>query len=493
MQLSFDPHPRFDDALNWIGGEKVAGSGERVPIVCPWSGQTLADVAFSRADDVARAVRVARQAFPDWKATPIKERVQVMFRFKALLEAHRKELGKIAALESGKLPAEAEAGLMKGVEVVEFACALPNLIAEGTLEVSRGVECGSRREPLGVTASIVPFNFPIMVPLWTLPIAITTGNCFLLKASEQVPLSMMRVAELLREAGLPDGVFNIVQGGQEAVEAICDHPEIAAVSFVGSTRVARAVYTRATAAGKRALCMGGAKNHTILMPDATPDFASTGIVNSAMGCAGQRCMAVSNLVAVGDPCQPIIDRMGEYARSILPGDHIGAIINRQSYERILKYIEEAEQGGARILVDGRNRHPDGLEEGYWLAPTLIDGVTPDMPCAQDEIFGPVLSILRVPSLEEAVAIENGSPYGNAASIFTNSGDAADYLASHASSGMIGVNIGVPVPREPFSFGGFNDSRFGAGDITGEDGIRFWTQNRKVTVKWLPQSSSHWLG
>ena len=416
-----------------------------------------------------------------------------MFRFKALLEAHRTELGEICALESGKLPAEAEAGLMKGVEVVEFACAMPNLIAEGSLEVSKGVDCQSRREPLGVIASIVPFNFPMMVPLWTLPIAISAGNCMILKASEQVPLSMMRVAELLKEAGLPDGVLNIVQGGQEAVEAICDHEDVQAVSFVGSSRVARAVYTRATGQGKRALCMGGAKNHTILMPDAAPDFASKGIVNSAMGCAGQRCMAVSNLLAVGDPCQPIIDKMAAYAESVVLGEHMGAIINRSSYERILRYIDEAESAGARILVDGRQKHPEGLEDGYWIAPTLIDGVTPEMDCAKDEIFGPVLSIIRVGNLDEAVAIENQSTYGNAASIFTNSGDSADYLAERATSGMIGVNIGVPVPREPFSFGGFNDSRFGAGDITGEDAIRFWTQTRKVTTKWLSESSNHWLG
>ena len=493
MIMNFDPHPSFDDAVNWIGGAKTAGSGPRESVICPWTGKPLAGVVFSTADDVDHAVKTAGEAFPGWKATPIKERVQVMFRFKALLEAHREELGRICALESGKLPVEAEAGLMKGVEVVEFACALPNLIAERALEVSRGVDCHSRREPLGVVASIVPFNFPIMVPLWTLPIVISAGNCMVLKASEQVPLSMMRVAALLREAGLPDGVFNIVQGGRDAVEAICDHPEIKAVSFVGSSRVARAVYTRATAAGKRALCLGGAKNHTILMPDAAPDFASKGIVNSAMGCAGQRCMAVSNLVAVGDPCQPIIDRMVQYAESITPGEQIGAIINRSSYDRILSYIDQAEESGARLLVDGRNRHPEGLEGGFWVGPTLIDGVTPDMPCAQDEIFGPVLSIMRVPSLQEAVAIENQSAYGNAASIFTNSGDSAEYLADHASSGMIGVNIGVPVPREPFAFGGFNQSRFGAGDITGEDGIRFWTQNRKVTQKWLSESSSHWLG
>lgn len=474
----------FGKLGNWLNGvvvEPLTSTYEDV--YSPYTGMAIAAVPMSISEDVNRAAQAAAETFPSWRDTNIKSRVQVMFRLKILLEESLEECGELAALECGKTPGEAIAGIQKGIEVIEYSCSMPNMIAGQTQEVSEGVDCGLTREPLGVVASIVPFNFPFMVPLWTIPIAIAAGNSMILKSSEQVPLSALKLAELLKQAGLPDGVFNIVNGGQEAVEAICDQPEIRAISFVGSTKVAKTVYARGTANAKRVLAMGGAKNHAVLMPDAHPEEGTKNLVDSAMGCAGQRCMALSMMVAVGDS-DPLIEKMIGYANSIELGKQVGAIINKSSLEKIEKYIDEAEQMGAKILVDGRGANVEGMENGYWIGPTIIDQVTGDMPAAHEEIFGPVLSIRRAESLDEAIEIENQSPYGNAASIFTSSGESARHFSRHASSGMIGINIGVPVPREPFSFGGWNQSKFGVGDITGEGGVNFWTQDKKVTVRWF---------
>ncbi len=486
----------FGRIQNWIGGRYQASSANQYGnIYSPYTGGVIGEYPVGTQGDVDHAVAVAKKAFPGWRDTNIKARVQVMFRFKQLIEQNMEELSHLVSTENGKLLSESEAGIMKGVEVLEYALSLPNKIAGEFQEVSNGVTCRMVREPLGVVASITPFNFPFMVPMWTVPIALTVGNTMILKPSEQVPLSALRMGELFRQAGLPDGVFNVVIGSADVVEEICDHPDIEAISFVGSSKVAKIVYQRGSAAGKTVLALGGAKNHLICMPDANLNYAPSQIVNSAIGCAGQRCMAASLMIAVGD-CDRIINKMVEYAKSVQVGHDQGAIINKASVERINSYITQAEEMGATVSVDGRQAKPENYiadsENGYWVGPTIIDNVTTEMPAAHDEIFGPVLSIVHVNTLEEAVEIENKNPYGNAASIFTCSGAPAEYLAEHASSGMIGVNIGVPVPREPFSFGGWNDSKFGTGDITGEDGMIFWTKNKKVTTKWVNPNNPDWM-
>ena len=486
----------FGRIQNWIGGQYQASSANQYGnIYSPYTGEVIGEYPVGTQGDVDQAVAVAKKAFPGWRDTNIKARVQVMFRFKQLIEQNMEELSHLISMENGKLLSESEAGIMKGVEVLEYALSLPNKITGGFQEVSNGVTCRMVREPLGVVASITPFNFPFMVPMWTVPIALTVGNAMILKPSEQVPLSALRMGELFRDAGLPDGVFNVVSGSAEVVEGICVHPDIEAISFVGSSKVAKIVYQRGTSVGKTVLALGGAKNYLICMPDANLEYAPSQIVNSAIGCAGQRCMAASLMVAVGN-CDRIINKMVDYAKSVKVGHGQGAIINKASVERINSYITQAEEMGASVSVDGRQSKPEnfiaGSEDGYWVGPTIIDNVTTGMPAAHDEIFGPVLSIVHVDTLKEAVEIENNNPYGNAASIFTCSGEPAEYLAEHASSGMIGVNIGVPVPREPFSFGGWNDSKFGTGDITGEDGMIFWTKNKKVTTKWVSPNNPDWM-
>jgi malonate-semialdehyde dehydrogenase (acetylating)/methylmalonate-semialdehyde dehydrogenase len=477
---------------NFIGGEFVdSSSTNQLPKYNPSTGEHIANVPLSTRLDVANAVAAAKAAFPGWSSTPIKERVQIFFRYKSLLEKNFDELAFLVHEENGKTMTEAAAEIEKAIEVTEFACSMPQLVPGEILEVSKGVECRVERYPLGVIASIAPFNFPTMVPNWTIPNALALGNCMILKPSEQVPLSATRIAELLTQAGLPKGVFNVVNGGQETVEALCDHPDIQAITFVGSTRVAKIVYARATSNYKRALCLGGAKNHLIVLPDAHEMMAASNIAASMSGCAGQRCMAASAMVAVG-AVDHIINRLCEEARKIVPGENLGAVISPQAKERIERYITEAEQGGARVLVDGRNVVVKGKEKGFYVGPTVIDYVTPDMRIAQEEVFGPVLSIMRVSTLDEALAIENANPYGNAASVFTQSGGLARYVAERASAGMIGVNIGVPVPREPFSFGGWNESKFGACDITGKSSIEFFTKLKKTTTKWNPESKVNWM-
>lgn len=401
------------------------------------------------------------------------------------------ELAKLVSEENGKTYSESVAEIEKSVELTEFACSLPQLVTGEVLEVSRGVECRTEHAPLGVVASIVPFNFPSMVPNWTIPNAIALGNCMIMKPSEKVPLSCMRLAELLQEAGLPDGVFNVVHGDAGMVEAICDHPGIQAVSFVGSTKVAKIVYQRATAQFKRCLALGGAKNHLMVLPDAIPEMTAQNVAASMSGCAGQRCMAASAMLAVG-PVDHIVNKICDEARKIVPGENLGAVINGEAKQRIEKYITEAEQQGAKILVDGRNARVPGKENGTYVGPTVIDYVRPEMSVAREEIFGPVISIMRTNTVDEALAIENSNPYGNAASVFTQNGGLARYIIDKASAGMIGVNVGVPVPREPFSFGGWNESKFGVGDITGKSSIEFWTKLKKSTTKWNPAAGINWM-
>ena len=483
---------KYPSAQNFIGGKFVSSATTRkLSVISPIDGAMLSEVSMSSFVDLDDAVRAAKTAFPGWSKTPIKERVQVFFKYKTLLEKKLQELAELCSEENGKTIGESIAEIEKCIELTEFACSLPQLITGELLEVSRGIECRTERVPLGVVASIVPFNFPSMVPNWTIPNAIALGNCMILKPSEKVPLSAGKLAELLKEAGLPDGVFNIVNGDVEIVEAICDHPGIEAVSFVGSTKIAKIVYRRATHNYKRCLALGGAKNHLMVLPDAIPGMTAQNVAASMSGCAGQRCMAASAMVGVGD-VDAIIDKICDEAKKIIPGQNLGAVINKTSQQRIEKYITDAEEQGAKILVDGRNTKVPGKENGTYVGPTVIDFVTPDMAVATEEIFGPVISIMRAKNVDEALAIENANPYGNAASVFTQNGGMARYIIERASAGMIGVNVGVPVPREPFSFGGWNESKFGVGDITGKSSIEFWTKLKKSTIKWNPEAGVNWM-
>jgi malonate-semialdehyde dehydrogenase (acetylating)/methylmalonate-semialdehyde dehydrogenase len=486
------PSPRQVAARNFIGGKFVPGADSpAIEVRNPSTGEVMGRAPMSGAAEVDKAVAAAAAAFPAWSATPIKERVQVFFRYRRLLEENLPGLAALITEEHGKVAAEAEAEIHKAIELTEFACSLPQIVAGEVLEVSRGVECRTERVPLGVVASIVPFNFPSMVPHWTIPNAIALGNCLILKPSELVPLSAGRIAELLEEAGLPPGVFSVVHGGQDVVEAICDHPDIKAVTFVGSTRVAKLVYRRAAGTLKRVLALGGAKNHLIVLPDANPELTASNVVASMAGCTGQRCMAASVMVAVAET-DHIVRRMVEHARSVVPGATLGPVISAEAKARIERYITEAEAAGATVLLDGRNAVVPGREGGYYVGPTILDHVRPDMRIAQEEVFGPVLAIVRTRTVDEALGVENASPYGNAASVFTESGGLARYITERASAGMIGVNVGVPVPREPFSFGGWNDSKFGACDITGRGSIEFWTQSRKTTTKWTREAGTNWM-
>jgi malonate-semialdehyde dehydrogenase (acetylating)/methylmalonate-semialdehyde dehydrogenase len=477
--------------LNYIGGHWVEPGGSRLDVHDPATGDVIARTPLSPPSAVDAAVTAARAAFPEWSARPIRERVQVLYRYRTQLEQHLDELSALIVMEHGKVMTEARAEVLKAIELTEFACSLPQLATGEILEVSSGVECRTERVPLGVVASIVPFNFPSMVPHWTIPNAIALGNCFILKPSELVPLSAGRIAELLALAGLPAGVVNVVHGGRETGEALCDHPGIAALTFVGSTRAAQQVYRRGTASLKRVLALGGAKNHLIVVPDAEPEMTAANVAASMSGCTGQRCMAASVMIAVADTGD-IVDRVVNHARQLVPGETLGPVITREARDRIVRYITEAEEAGAHVLLDGRGVSVPGREGGFYVGATVLDRVTADMRIAREEVFGPVLAIIRTESLDDALAIESDSPFGNAAAVYTERGATARYVAGRATAGMIGVNVGVPVPREPFGFGGWGDSAFGVGDITGRGSIEFWTRTRKVTTKWNREAGTNWM-
>jgi malonate-semialdehyde dehydrogenase (acetylating)/methylmalonate-semialdehyde dehydrogenase len=491
MQLTL-PTTAFE-CQNLIGGTWQTGIDlERRDLHSPYTGQRIGSVPMSNAAEIDRVVKAAAAAAITWRTTPAKERAQLLFKFRELLLANADELGQSAALESGKTVAEGKAGVLKGVEVLEYALSLQNLDDGAQLEVSRGVTCEVKREPLGVVAGIAPFNFPAMVPMWMIPIALAVGNAFILKPSEKVPITACKLGQLILDAGLPPGVFSIIHGGRDTVDALVDHPSVAALGFVGSSAAARSVYSRAALAGKRALCLGGAKNHLIVVPDADPTLTIQGVVDSFTGCAGQRCMAASLLVAVGD-VDGLIDAIVERARGIVLGRDMGAIIDKASLDRLHRAIERGVADGAKLRLDGRQaKAPEQYGGGTWLGPTILDHAAPEWACAKDELFGPVITIVRVKTLEEALSLEAANPYGNATSIFTTRGGVARMVADRATSGMIGINIGVPVPREPFSFGGTKTSRFGAGDLTGAGGVEHWTQLKKITAKWAQHSDATWM-
>ena len=494
FDLNFDGKIEFQEFSsfgNWINNKDIKSSTNNIiEVVSPYYDKKIASIPDSTSKDLQNAVDSAEDSFPLWSKTNIRDRAQIMLRFKSIIENDIDNLATIIALDNGKTIEDAIGSIKRGVEVIDFAISMPNILKGESSEVSPGINCVMTHEPLGVVAGITPFNFPVMVPLWMIPLAITAGNCFILKPSEQTPLAAIKLAEYLEQAGLPKGVFNVVHGSKDIVEAICDNSKIKAVAFVGSSKVAEIVYSRSAQKKKRAICLGGAKNHMIVVPDADVNSTAKGLLASSMGSAGQRCMAAS--VAVGvDNIDHIIDQLIKEANQFKLGIDMGTIISKASLDRITNYINEAEKMGAKILLDGRNtQSPSKYESGYWIGPTILDYVNPDWACATDEIFGPVLSIIRVPTIEKAMEIENNSQYGNAAAVFTTSGEIAKIVSDSASSGMIGINIGVPVPRDPFSFGGWNESKYGHGDITGVSGVNFWTNLKKTTSRW-PESSQEW--
>jgi malonate-semialdehyde dehydrogenase (acetylating)/methylmalonate-semialdehyde dehydrogenase len=433
-------------------------------------------------------VEKAKKAQNEWGSLTFKARSQVLYKYRELLVKYREEISEINSVENGKNMAEAYAGVDKAIELTDFACSMPQLISEKTEEVSRGVVCKEIRKPLGVVASITPFNFPVMVPNWTIPNSIVLGNAIILKPSELTPISAMKMAELWKEAGLPDGIFNVVNGGKEIVERICDQENIAAVSFVGSTPVAKIVHERCSKNGKRVLALGGAKNHITVMPDVNVEAGSRDIIASAFGMSGQRCMAASVIIGVGN-VQEILNSVVEKAKEMKAGEDLPPLVTKVAVQKIIDYIEFAEKNGGKILVDGREKMSS--ENSCLIGPTIIEW-SESSNMGKTEVFGPLLEFVKADSLEEAIKIQNRSPYGNAASIFTQNGRIADEAIKGFQAGMLGINIGVPVPREPFSFGGIKDSKFGYGDITGESSINFWTNLIKLTTKWNAENKVDWM-
>ena len=484
------------EILNYFGGTwHKSAATEFVNVTNPATGEVIARTPISSKSDVDAAVQSAAEAFPAWRRTPAGERIQYLFKLKVLLEDHIDELARIITLENGKTFAEAKAELRRGVENVEVACGIPMMMQGYNLEdITPGVDEMLIRQPLGVVAAIVPFNFPAMIPFWFLPYAIACGNTFVLKPSERVPLSMRRVYELLEQAGLPKGVINIVNGGKEVVDALCDHPTVRAVSFVGSTPVAKHVYQRSAAAGKRMQCQGGAKNHVIVLPDADMDLARQIISDSAFGCAGQRCLAVSVAVTIGEAQKTFRDAIADAASSIQvgfgldKGVQMGPVISKESKQRVESLIATGVSDGAKPVVDGRNTKIAGRENGNFIKPTILDGVPASSSLANTEIFGPVLSLIHANTIDEAIDFIRKSPYGNQASLFTTSGAAARKFRYEAPAGNIGINIGVAAPMAYFPFNGWKESFFGILHAQGKDAVEFFTESKIVIERWSRQET-----
>jgi malonate-semialdehyde dehydrogenase (acetylating) / methylmalonate-semialdehyde dehydrogenase len=477
---------QLESIRHCIGGAQTPGASTRTaPVYDPASGHEQRQVLLAEPADVDAAVQAAKTAFETWKDVSVTRRARIMFAFRELVNEHTDELARIISSEHGKTFEDAKGEVIRGMEVVEFACGIPQLLkGEFSEQVSTDIDLHSFRQPLGVCAGITPFNFPIMVPMWMHPVAIATGNTFVLKPSERDPSVSNRVAELYAEAGLPDGVFNVVHGDKVAVDAILDHPDIAAVSFVGSTPIARYIHERASAAGKRVQALGGAKNHAIVMPDADLDYAAGQLTAAGYGSAGQRCMAISVAVAVGDAADELVEKLRARALAVKvgpgldPESEMGPVVTAQARDRIAGYIGET---SADVVVDGRELEREG--DGFWVGPTLLDNVTPDMPAYTDEIFGPVLSVMRVDSLEDAIDLINRNSFANGTAIFTSSGHAARVFQRGIQVGMIGINVPIPVPLAFYSFGGWKDSLFGDTHIHGPEGVRFYTRAKVITTRW----------
>lgn len=476
-------------AKNFIGGEFVEAAVETIDVYSPLNGEKIGKTYLSGMSELEETVKKAEAAQKEWGKLTNKKRSEVIYNYRNLLIKYREELAELNSMENGKSLEEAYGGIDKAIELTEFACSIPQLLSGEVQEVSRGVVCKEEKRPLGVVASITPFNFPVMCPHWTVPNAIALGNAIILKPSEVTPYCAFKMASMWKEAGLPDGIFSVVNGGRDIVEAICDHPKIPAISFVGSSPVAEIVYKRGCSNLKKVMALGGAKNHLIVTDDAHPEMASNDIIASFAGMSGQRCMAASALITVGD-ANHIVDKIVEKVGKMKLGEDMHPLISVAAKEKIVNYLEEAKSKGAKILVDGRDFQFEG--NGYYFGPSIIDWREADEPMGREEIFGPTLEIMAADSIEEATDIQRRSPYGNASSVFTQNGRIADEVLKDVEAGMLGVNIGVPVPREPFSFGGVKASKYGHGDITGKHSIEFWTVLTKITTKWNPADKENWM-
>jgi len=479
---------------HWLSGAEVPGrSGRTHDVYDPATGQVASRVALADASEVEEAVATAAAAGAEWGRLSLGRRNRVLFRFRELLETHAEDVAAVITAEHGKVLSDAMGEVLRGLEVVEFACGLPSLLkGEANENVSTRVDIRSLRQPLGVVAVITPFNFPAMVPLWFVPVAIAAGNAVVLKPSERDPGAALVLARLWQRAGLPDGVLTVLNGDVQAVHGLLDHPDVAAVSFVGSTPVARAVYERGTRAGKRVQALGGAKNHMVVLPDADLDLAADAAINAGFGSAGERCMAISAVVAVGGVGDELVARIAERARGLRTGDgrrgcDMGPLVTGEHRDRVRGYVDAGVEAGATLVVDGRDPVVDGGPDGFWLGPTLFDDVRPDMTIYTDEIFGPVLSVVRVDTFDEALELVNANPYGNGTAVFTNDGGAARRYTDEVQVGMVGVNVPIPIPMAYFSFGGWKASLFGDTHAHGTDGFKFYTRTKVVTTRWLDPS------
>jgi len=479
---------------HWIGGKRVAGaSGRSGPVFNPATGQQTGAVDFASVEEVAAAVAAAKAAFPAWRATSLSRRSEIMFRLRALVDEHREDVARYLTAEHGKVLSDALGEVARGLEVIEFACGIPQLLkGDYTEQASTGIDVYSIRQPIGVVGGITPFNFPAMVPMWMFAPAIACGNAFVLKPSEKDPSASLYLAELLQEAGVPDGVFNVVHGDKVAVDALLEHPDVAAISFVGSTPVAKYIYSTATSHGKRCQALAGAKNHMVVLPDADIEMAADAAVSAGYGSAGERCMAISMLVAVGKAADPLIDAIKERIPKIKvgpglePGVEMGPLITREHRDRVASFVENAPAEGATVVVDGREGAP---EDGFFLQPSLLDDVKPGMKAYEEEIFGPVLGVTRVETYDDALKLVNENPYGNGTAIFTRDGGVARQFQFDAQAGMVGVNVPIPVPVAYYSFGGWKNSLFGDLHIYGPEGIAFYTRGKVVTSRWPDPATS----
>jgi len=480
---------------HWIDGARVDGtSGRSGPVYNPARGVQSGAVDLASVEEIDAAVQSAKRALPGWRSTSLAKRADLFFAIREIFHAHREDLAKILTAEHGKVLSDAMGEVARGLEVIEYACGIPTLVkGEFTEQASTGVDVYSIRQPVGVVAGITPFNFPAMVPMWMWAPAIACGNCFILKPSEKDPSASLLTAELLKEAGLPDGVFNVVHGDKVAVDAILEHSEIGAVSFVGSTPIARYIYETGTKHGKRVQALGGAKNHMIVLPDADVEMAADAAVSAGYGSAGERCMAVSVLVAVGDVADTLVDAIRERLPNVKvgdgmePGSEMGPLVTREHRDKVASYIESGAGQGAKVVADGRDTAPDG--DGFFLGVSLLDDVTPEMDAYKDEIFGPVLSVVRAKTYDEAVSLVNDNPYGNGVALFTRDGGAARQFQFDVNAGMVGINVPIPVPVAYYSFGGWKASLFGDSHAYGPESIHFYTRGKVVTSRWPDPATS----
>jgi len=479
----------------WIDGRTVTHTGRMGDVYNPATGQVVRRVPYADANTVDAAVQAARRALPAWRATPPLRRSRILQRFLQLMQDQQQDLARLVSEEHGKTVPDAAGSIQRGIEVIEFACGIPHLLkGEHAENVGTQVDSHTVRQAVGVCAGITPFNFPVMVPLWMFPVALACGNSFVLKPSEKDPSASVRMAQLLQEAGLPDGVFNVVHGDKVAVDAILTHPGVDAVSFVGSTPIAKHIYETSAQHGKRVQALGGAKNHAVVLPDADLEFTADALIGAAYGSAGERCMAVSAVVAVGEAGDPLVELLARKAQAVKvgPGDRDGmdmaALVTREHRDKVKGYVDQGVKEGAKTVVDGRGLKVKDYEDGFYLGTTLFDHVTPEMEIYKNEIFGPVLVVLRAKTLEDAIALVNANPYANGAAIFTESGGAARRFANEVSIGMVGVNVPIPVPMAFFSFGGWKSSLFGDLHVHGMEGVKFYTRTKVITTRWPHQDT-----